>query len=258
MGISSGEKKTKYQKNGNVHHYTYYRCTRKSKIIKCSEATVREEVLDAQISVLLRQFSLKEDWTKKLLAMLDTDRLEAVQSSTAFSEAAKEKVRKISAKLQILLDSYLDQIIERDIYLKKKAQMLSEKKTLEEKISDVEKKQTGWLEPAEEWIKEAENLPTIANGEDLFLKKVAAKKIFGSNLILSNRKVRLKPEKVPQLQWAALAAANSQIGKMENSFILVPSVGFEPTSLAAHAPQACAYANSATRAKSLIMCSNYR
>ena len=37
-------------------------------------------------------------------------------------------------------NGYLDQIIERDIYLKKKAQMLSEKKTLEEKISDVEKK----------------------------------------------------------------------------------------------------------------------
>ncbi len=229
MGIS-GEKKTKYQKNGNTHHYTYYRCTRKSKTIKCSEVAVREEKLDSQISTLLKQFSLKEDWTKKLLAMLDTDRLEAVQSSTAFSQAAKEKVKRISAKLQLLLDSYLDQTIERDIYLKKKAQMLSEKKTLEEKISDVEKKQTGWLEPAEEWIKEAENLPTIANGEDLFLKKVAAKKIFGSNLILSNRKVRLKPEKVPQLQWAALAAANSQVGKIESSYILVPSPGIGPGS----------------------------
>jgi len=220
MGIT-GEVRIKQQKNGNIHRYIYYRCTKKSQTIKCPEIYVREEILDRQISALLRQFSLKEDWTKKLLAMLDTDRLEAVQSSTAFSQAAKEKVKRISAKLQILLDSYLDQIIEREIYLKKKAQMLSEKKTLEEKIADVEKKQTGWLEPAEEWIKEAENLPTIANGEDLFLKKVAAKKIFGSNLILSNRKVRLKPEKVPQPQWAALAAANSQIEKMENSYILV-------------------------------------
>ncbi len=221
MGIT-GEQKTKYQKNGNVHHYTYYRCTKKSKAMKCYEPPVRGEMIDRQISNLLGQFSLKEDWTKKLLAMLDTDRLEAVQSSAAFSQAAKEKIKRITAKLQILLDSYLDQTIERETYLKKKSQLLSEKKTLEEKIADVEKTQTGWLEPAEEWIKEAENLPNIANGEDLFLKKVAAKKIFGSNLILLNRKIRLKPQNVPQIQWAALAAAHSQVGKMETSRILVP------------------------------------
>ncbi len=101
-------------------------------------------------------------------------------------------------------------------------------------IADVEKTQTGWLEPAEEWIKEAENLPNIANGQDLFLKKVAAKKVFGSNLILSNRKIRLKPQNVPQIQWAALAAAQSQIGKMETCNILVGEVGVEPTRPCGH------------------------
>lgn len=33
----TAENKTKRQKNGNVHEYTYYRCTKKSKTMKCPE-----------------------------------------------------------------------------------------------------------------------------------------------------------------------------------------------------------------------------
>ena len=168
--------------------------------------------------------------------MLEKEKSESAQSSTAFVQEAEIRIRTIQTKLQRLLDGYLEQDIEREIYRVEKAKLLSEKKSLEEQMTRIEQKRTGWLEPAEEWIREAENLPTIANGEDLFLKKVAAKKIFGSNLILSNRKVRLKPEKVPQIQWAALAAANSQIGKMETSRILVREGGIEPPPGAWKAP----------------------
>src|SRR3989344_4336643 len=31
----TAEVKEKHQKNGNIHHYTYYRCTRKNKAVKC-------------------------------------------------------------------------------------------------------------------------------------------------------------------------------------------------------------------------------
>ncbi|KKT55579.1 MAG: Recombinase, partial [Candidatus Giovannonibacteria bacterium GW2011_GWB1_44_23] len=231
----TGEYKVKRQKNGNVHEYVYYHCTKKSKM-KCPEPCIREEELDRQLSSLIQKFSLRQDWAEQLREMLEKEKSESAQSSTAFVQEAGERIRAIQTKLQRLLDGYLEQDIEREIYRTEKAKLLSEKKSLEEQMTRIEQKRTGWLEPAEEWIREAENLPTIANGEDLFLKKVAAKKIFGSNLILSNRKVRLKPEKVPQIQWAALAAANSQIGKMETSRILVREGGIEPPPGAWKAP----------------------
>jgi glucan biosynthesis protein len=90
---------------------------------------------------------------------------------------------------QWLLDSYLEQDIERETYLKKKAELMLEKKTLEEKITTLEQRQTAWVEPLRKWIKEADSLQKIAGADDPFAKKVISKKIFGSNLFLTGKTV---------------------------------------------------------------------
>ena len=97
----------------------------------------------------------------------------------------------------------------------------------------IEQKRTGWLEPMAEWIKEAGNLPEIARESNLFAKKVTAKEIFGSNLVLAGREARVSAPKSiafpPQNQWTALCAANQKVGQFEKSQILVRPVGVEPT-----------------------------
>ena len=67
----TAELKVKRQKNGNVHYYTYYRCTRKSKSIKCAAPFIRQEELDKQISSLLQKVSLPTDWAEKLNTRLE-------------------------------------------------------------------------------------------------------------------------------------------------------------------------------------------
>jgi hypothetical protein len=54
-----------------------------------------------------------------------------------------------------------------------------------------------------DWINEAASAAKIARDNDLFAKKVLALKIFGSNLVLENKKARAEA----QNQWAALCAA---------------------------------------------------
>ena len=97
----------------------------------------------------------------------------------------------------------------------------------------IEQKRTGWLEPMAEWIKEAGNLPEIARESNLFAKKVAAKEIFGSNLVLANREARLRAPSEEDLSggnaWAALCAANEKVGQFSESQIVVPAAGIEPT-----------------------------
>ena len=46
----TGEYRIKKQKNGNVHNYIYYHCTKKNKSVKCPEPCIRQEELDKQIS----------------------------------------------------------------------------------------------------------------------------------------------------------------------------------------------------------------
>ncbi len=113
------------------------------------------------------------------------------------------------------------------MYREQKAVLLSEKKTLEEKMARIEQKQNDWLEPFENWIKVATNLVKIARDSNFQEKKVAAKEIFGSNLRLASRALRGDPV-FPHL--FVLRAAES-VGKKPESQILVPSAGIEPTSL---------------------------
>ena len=232
MGIT-GEYKVKRQKNGNTHDYIYYHCTKKNKAIKCNEPCIRQESLDEQISFLLQKFSLSEDWAAQLTVMLDKDTNENAQSSAAFVQYTRNTVESIKTKLQRLLDGYLEQDIEREIYLERKAKFMGEKKSLEEKIIHFEQKRTGWIEPMRKWIKEAENLPKIAQESNLLPKKVAAKEIFGSNLRLSARKVILGELKNgsnwAQTHWAAIQAAREIRPRRTESLILVAGVGIEPT-----------------------------
>ena len=223
----TGEYRVKKQKNGNEHYYTYYHCTKKREGFKCGEPCIRQEELDKQISSLLQKFSLRSDWAKKLLEMTEKDKMKSAQSVSAFVQENENKIKIINIKLQRLLDGYLEQDIEREIYREEKAKLLSEKKSLEEQITRFEQKQNDWLEPMEKWLNYAQNIEKIARNRDLFIKKVAVKEIFGSNLCLASRVVRGEP----QNQWAAMAAAQEKVGKIPESQIVERVSGVEPPSI---------------------------
>ncbi|MDP2933847.1 MAG: recombinase family protein, partial [bacterium] len=186
----TAEHRIKRQKNGNVHEYTYYHCSRKSKTIRCSEPPVREEELNRQLSNLLKKYALPDDWAAELLKMSERDEKEAAQSTTALAQTMRGEIQGISQKLQRLLDAYLDQDIERESYRSEKAELLSRKKSLEEKMAQVAKGLSVWIEPLRDWIKDAQMLNGIDEATPLPLKKSFAQKIFGLNLTLHARDAR--------------------------------------------------------------------
>ncbi|MBU1730062.1 recombinase family protein [Patescibacteria group bacterium] len=211
----TGEYKVKKQKNGNVHNYTYYHCTKKSKTIECPELCIRQEELDKQLSSLIKSVSLPPDWAEELNRLAVQDHKKSAQSNSAFVEEVKKEIKSVEVKLQRLLDGYLDQVIEQEIYRAEKSKLLFKKKSLEEKISSLLQKQNDWLEPMQEWIKDAQNLNGIARDNDLFAKKVVAKEIFGSNLLLGEKTVRVAEGDAPNSfgkmggnQWDAIRASH--------------------------------------------------
>ncbi len=166
--------------------YVYYRCTKKSKIMKCHDQFIRQEELDRQLSSLLQTISLRQDWAVKMLEKLKVDEADTAQSFTAFVAEKQSTKRAIETKLQRLLDSYLEQDIDRDEYRERKADLMSEKKTIEESIARLQHTHTAWLEPMRTWVKEASEVEEIARGGDQNAKKVLALKIFGLRVTLSS------------------------------------------------------------------------
>ena len=216
----TGEYKVKKQKNGNVHEYIYYHCTKKNKSVKCKEPCIRQEELSNQLSSIIQKVSLPKDWAEELNRIALEDHKNSAQFLTAGVKEKEEKIQNIKIKLERLLTGYLDQDIEKEIYRAEKSKLLFSKKSLEEEIISLSHKQNAWLEPFQNWVKVAQGLDKIAFDTDLFAKKVVAKEIFGSNLLLCEKTVRTAEGGAPfrtqnslaktgETAWALLRNAHS-------------------------------------------------
>ena len=172
--------------------HNYYRCTKKKGL--CQEKHyLREEVLTEQITSYLQKVSLSSQDTEKVLAALDSEQDKARESAQDEVIVLKEQLLQVEAKLQKLLDIYLNDALSTEEYTAKKQSLLSQKVTLAEKITDFETKGLSWLEPAREFVKslnQAANLLSSPNPTAMttFLKNI------GSNHILRNRQFVFAPK----------------------------------------------------------------
>lgn len=110
---------------------------------------------------------------------------DAPAPSVATAVRSPQAIEVINAKLQRLLDGYLDQAIDQVTYKSEKNKLTGEKVSLEQMITSLAQTQSGWIEPMEKWINQAGSLIEVAECDDLLAKKVVSKEIFGSNLRLS-------------------------------------------------------------------------
>jgi site-specific DNA recombinase len=209
-GMITAEVITKRQKNGNVHRYVYYRCTKKRGI--CSQPYIREEELSIQLSELLSPYTLPTNWADELHYLADQDEHEAVSLSRIAVFELRQNVVQLDTKLSRFIDLYADQDIDRDTFLARKRDIMSEKKSAEEQIAKLEQDAGSWLQPLREFINDASMLDGIAASGDFSSQKSSLQKIFGSNLTLHAREAR----GVAKPQYAALRAA-------KNNFPVIPT-----------------------------------
>ena len=127
------------------------------------------------------------------------------------------ELQAINLRLQRLLDSFLDAVIEREDYTAEKMKLMGQKKSLEGQIAALSAGRADWLEPFQKWILSAKNAGEIAVSGSLQEKRVLALEVFGSNLVLDEKKARgscVKP-------WSILVEKSSSGG-------MVRGGGFEP------------------------------
>ncbi len=130
----TAEEKTKIQKNGNVHHYVYYHCTKKKGEIKCLEPSIEKKELEKQIKDYLLKIHLPEklkDWAIKYLQ-------EKNKNDSEIDARVKKSIENTLASNRRQLDNLtklrIKDLISDKEYLKQKEELLKEKITLEEKL----------------------------------------------------------------------------------------------------------------------------
>ncbi len=214
--------------------HTYYRCTKKGRLNSwCEQPYIREEALNAEISALLTPFAMPADWADTMLELVKKEKSESTQSAAQLAEQKRAEIQKLNLRLQKLLDTFLDELIDRETFTAEKAKLMSQKKTLEEQKVAQAAGRVDWLEPFQNWIITAKNAGQIAVSGSLQEKRDLALKVFGSNLVLDCKKARgycVKP-------WSTLVEKSLSGG-------VVRLAGLEPARVTPLPPQSSVSANS--------------
>ena len=170
--------------------HTYYRCSKKNKVRRCSQPYIREEALNDEITALLKPFSVPVEWAEYMLSRIKEEKKQDTQSAMKLATQMRAEIEKINLRLKKLLDSFVDELIDRQMFMEKKAELMSLKKTLEEDKNACTAGKATWLEPFQKWILTARNAAEIAVSSSLQQKRVLALEVFGSNLVLDRKKAR--------------------------------------------------------------------
>ena len=236
----SAEKHTKYYKGTDrTVTYVYYRCSKQSKTQKCFQSYVRQEKLLPQVNDIIQKVSLSKTEGQYFLKRIGEEEKEILSTNRGVAEELRTKISNLENKLDLLLDSYLDQIINRETYLEKQNQLMSEKKTLREKLVNLQQHQNQWLEPLREWVGVGREAAKIGEGkENLHAKRSFLRKVH-SNLRLQNGRLWWSNTSSSQNPYLLLLRS-SQSGRgrekgraaplcRPTSRNLAEEVGFEPT-----------------------------
>ena len=143
-----------------------------------------------QIKETCQKVSLPDEWREKFLAKLETESTEARRSSDLFAQNLKIELEKVKTKINRLMGAYLEGDLELPEFQLKKNDLMGEKKTLEEKLSDFERKGNHWLELVRNWILEANQAKNLVLSENFLEMKNYLKKI-GSNRRLAEGKLAI-------------------------------------------------------------------
>ena len=197
---------------------------------RCSKKAFPAAVLEDQIRKIVADSELPESWAIEWWKFAETDEIAEREQAQENIERLKTDKENLDKKLSLLLDSYLEQVINAETYKLKKNEIFETKLKLEDQIGQISDNGSAWLEPLKEFIETAVNCGKIAraknNGEDL---AIFAKRV-GSNFLFQNQQLQIVPKTGFQQLRASAIARSPDSARVKNS-LMVGGEGLEPSSL---------------------------
>ncbi len=189
----TSEHRIKRQKNGNIHNYTYYHCTKRIKR-DCSQRLIRSDELDRQVIDLLDKISIPlsfHQWAIKQLRAEAEQENKNSKNNKAWADINLETIKK---KLDTLLTLRVNEEITTEEYSSKRNEILNEKSRLESAVKNMRDSEDNWIEKAEKALNVAA-FATRKFQEGSWKDKQNVITDLGSNLTLQDRKLNIPVDK---------------------------------------------------------------
>lgn len=187
----TAEGKRKQQKNGNVHEYTYYHCT-KRKMPSCPERCIETKVLTREILDGLAHISIPETILEWALKYVDSYRQDEERTNVVVEKSLRARTLKINEATAELIRMRSQRSIDSDEFERIHAAYRLEIHDLESQLK--RPAHMRWVEPA----KDVFNIAAYACREFETGDREKQRQILttvSSNLFLHNKKIRLELKK---------------------------------------------------------------
>lgn len=189
----TAEEKMKHQKNGNTHHYIYYRCTKK-KELQCSQLYIEKKKLEEQILDKIKKIEIPSQFHEWALKWLRKQNEKDAAFTTHIISNHQNAYKECIAKIDSLIDMRAAKEITAEEFQQRKAGLTKDKIRLEELMADTGDSVDKRLKKAEEFFDLALNAREIFEGNDLDKQRKTLAKL-GSNLILKDKILSISIEK---------------------------------------------------------------
>ncbi len=210
----TAENKKKWQKNGNVHAYTYYHCT-KRRNPNCSQGSIEELELQKQISHILGQVELPDDFCEWALDVLKSNNVVEAKGRTQIINSQRAGYDKVLKKLDALIEMRASRDITDEEFVKSKIAFLEEKRRLDMLMNDTSQRVDDWLVQAEKYFEFARTAKKTFDTTDSLEVKKGILMFLGSNLYLKDRKLTVSLEKPLILIKEASAEVKAMYERLE-------------------------------------------
>ncbi len=206
----TSEHKTKQQKNGNVHHYTYYHCTKRIKR-DCSQQLVRNDALDQQILDLLDKISIPLPFHQWVIKQLRTENETDEKESHNSKNLIYKNLESVKKRLDNLLSLRVSEEITTEEYSSKRNELIKEKERWESALKNTPR--SNWIEEAEKVFDFAESAKKRFQEGDWQVKQSITAEL-SSNLRLQDQILDIPVEK----NKAFLLGLAPEIKSLHNRF----------------------------------------
>ena len=217
----TAEEKIKRQKNGNVHHYVYYHCT-KRKDENCPEKMIELKDLNAKIDMLIKNLTISDRFKGWAIRYLHEIRQNEAQSNETVLDNKQKQLLQITKQLDNLLLKYTSpenesgQFITDQEYQTLKNRLTKERVALESDLKTHGK-------TIEEWVELSERTFNFARYAQMWFAKgnmETKRAVFaalGSHLIIQDQKLNVALHPFFKVIFENVKTAEKELLKVRTS-----------------------------------------
>lgn len=192
-GSITAELKTKRQKNGNVHTYVYYHCTKRVHK-NCTQGVVEVKELKKQIAKEIDSIEIPAEFHSFAMKWFKNENKKDANSQKVVLGANQKAYNKSVEKLSGLIDMRASGEISPEEFTKKQAQYFAEKNEFKKLLDGSDNRVDQWNQTSNEMLTFIEQAQERFKNGTLQTKRSILSTL-GSNLIIKDKKLSINIEK---------------------------------------------------------------